>query len=187
MTLMMEAKRRNAKSGAAYSEREGALVRMLKNDTPVGKMPGGKKRNGNEREKHSLKLHIRSRNGIRTEDLSGADMIRAGRDEASRVFVPSRYCSRKQFEIFAGEDGYYIRNLGRTNPTVLIRGGSRLRLPEEPTRLMDGDHLKAGDVLFGVSILWNAEKETGKGGAESRKEKEGLSRNDIWNEVDPWG
>ena len=89
MTLMMEAKRRNAKSGAAYSEREGALVRMLKNDTPVGKMPGGKMQNGNEREKHSMKLHIRSRNGIRTEDLSGADLIRAGRDEASRVLSPA--------------------------------------------------------------------------------------------------
>ena len=34
---------------------------------------------------------------------------------------------------------------------------------------MDGDHLKAGDVLFGVSILWNAEKETGKGDSRERE------------------
>ncbi len=182
---MMEKKRRQGKSEGVYREREGALERMLKNDTDSGKTPGRKMRNVHKGEKHSLKLHIRSRNGIRTEDLSGAELIRAGRDEASRVFIPSRYCSRKQFEIFAGEDGYYIRNLGRTNPTILIRGGRSLSLSEEPARLMDGDHLKAGDVLFGVSILWEAGNEMDGEERDCRK-RSGLYGDDIRNEVEPW-
>lgn len=135
------------------SERVNLLAGMLENDLrddDHGELPEKCCRT----EMHRLRVRIRENGKSGTEDFEGADYIRAGREQTSDIRFTSRFCSRSQFEIFTAEDGYYIRNLGRTNPTVIVRNGKKRVLTERPCLLQDGDMLCVGDVRIEVEILW---------------------------------
>ena len=143
------------------SDREGALRRMLGNDlvseeAKPHRMENARKKAGHG---HRLKLRIRSGETAKTEDCRDADLIRIGRDPSNNVVIPSRFCSRRQLEIFTRRDGYYIRNLSRTNPTVILRGNRRVAARDGVCRILDGDRIKIGDVRIETDILWDDKAE----------------------------
>ena len=135
------------------SERVSLLTGMLENELSTDNLnePQEKKR---QPELHRLRVRIHEEGRIKAEDFENVDYTRAGREQTSDIRFTSRYCSRSQFEIFAGEDGYYIRNLGRTNPTVIIRNGKKRVLTESPCLLQDRDMLLIADVRLEAEILW---------------------------------
>ncbi len=135
------------------SERVNLLAGMLENDLQSDEINVSPERTHHP-EMHRLRVRIRDSGKSRTEDFENVDYIRAGREQTSDIRFVSRFCSRSQFEIFTAEDGYYIRNLGRTNPTVIMRNGKKRVLTERPCLLQDGDVLHIGDVRLEVEILW---------------------------------
>lgn len=146
------------KKGHVSSDREGALMRMLKNDIRPAEGTGEPRGSEFKPRTNCLKIRIRSGMEQRTEDCSDASLIRVGRDQTSNIVLKSRYCSRRQFEIFAGNDGYYIRSLSRTNPTILIRSGRKRYLGDEAVLLKDRDQLRAADIRMEADIIWGDEE-----------------------------
>ena len=136
-----------------YSERVSLLTGMLENELSTDDLKEPQEKT-HRTEVHRLRVRIHEEGKIKAEDFENVDYIRAGREQTSDIRFTSRYCSRSQFEIFAGEDGYYIRNLGRTNPTVIIRNGKKRVLTESPCLLQDRDMLLIGDIRLEAEILW---------------------------------
>ena len=135
------------------SERVSLLAGMLENDLQSADLNEFSEKIHRPKA-HRLRARIRDRGKYETEDFENVDYIRAGREQTSDIRLASRFCSRSQFEIFTAEDGYYIRNLGRTNPTVIMREGKKRVLTESPCLLLDGDLLHIGDVRIEIEILW---------------------------------
>lgn len=137
------------------AERVNLLTGMLENDLRPEERNDPQEKSRCP-EKHRLRVRLRDSGRSGTEDFEDADYIRAGREQTSDIHIASRFCSRSQFEIFTAEDGYYIRNLGRTNPTVIVRNGKKRVLTERPCLLQDGDMLYVGDVRLELEIMWEA-------------------------------
>lgn len=66
--------------------------------------------------------------------------ITAGRQSANDLVVAEAGVSRKHAEVFEGEDGFYLRDLGSTNGTQV----NGKKIPVEPYLLSDGDQIKFG-------------------------------------------
>jgi len=73
--------------------------------------------------------------------LSGKT-VSLGRQSANDLVVAEAGVSRKHAEVFEGEDGFYLRDLGSTNGTRV----NGKRISAEPYLLSDGD-----DILLGAS------------------------------------
>ncbi len=66
--------------------------------------------------------------------------ITVGRQSANDLVVAEAGVSRKHVEVFEGEDGFYVRDLGSTNGTQV----NGKKIPPEPYLLSDGDEIKLG-------------------------------------------
>jgi DNA-binding NtrC family response regulator len=74
--------------------------------------------------------------------LRGAT-LRVGRDPASEIRIDHETVSRNHAELILTEEGFYVRDLGSRNGTVV--NGKRLR---ETSALVDGSVVRFGDVLY---------------------------------------
>ena len=140
-------------------DRENALNRLLRDEMSPRADPGYPEMERVFRgSAYGNRLRLQIRNGRRswTEDCRDAGLIRVGRGQDNNVIVDSRFCSRRQFELFVKNDGYYLRNLSRTNPTMVFHQGKRLTAGEVPVKLDDGDQIRVGDTRFLVDIIWES-------------------------------
>ena len=138
-------------------DRENALNRLLRDEIPARPEEGSPAQEimrPEARCENRLRLQIRNRKDSWTEDCRDAGLIRVGRAPENNVVIDSRCCSRRQFEVFVKNDGYYLRNLSRTNPTVVFHEGKRLSPGEEAVKLCDGDRIRAGDTHILADIIW---------------------------------
>jgi pSer/pThr/pTyr-binding forkhead associated (FHA) protein/tetratricopeptide (TPR) repeat protein len=80
--------------------------------------------------------------------LNGRKWV-AGRDDSSDIVLDDRKASRKHFELTASPQGYFVRDLGSANGTIL--NGSRLATDElKPIR--SGDVLQVGKLTVHFEV-----------------------------------
>jgi putative nucleotidyltransferase with HDIG domain len=82
------------------------------------------------------RIRLRGINGVvEGQAWEAEDLLRVGRTEAAEIAIDDGSVSRRHAELFAGEDGWHLRDLGSTNGTSL--NGTRLGPRERPLRPRD--------------------------------------------------
>ena len=83
-----------------------------------------------------------------TLKLEGNSWV-AGREDGCEILLNDRKASRRQFELSSSAQGFFIRDLGSSNGTIL--NGTQLA-PDELRPLRSGDLLKVGKVAMYFEI-----------------------------------
>src|SRR5205814_9669404 len=75
--------------------------------------------------------------------LKQGKRLTVGRDKGNDIVLPEVAASRKHAEVFPGQDGFYVRDLGSSNGVIV--NSTRI---DNPYLLVHGDRFTIGSIMI---------------------------------------